>query len=103
MNEGTRIPSSGNHEKNCESIYWKHHTSRHLTKNFTQHFLKHSFLTKLPFLLKLSKIPYYSTEDDILRYFITPLTKNTCSVYRIPPQNTPKDPKDKEQEFITVT
>ena len=98
MNEGTRIPSSGNHEKNCEAIYWKHHTSHHITKNFTQYPLKHSFLIKIPFLLKTSKIPYYNTEDDILWYFITPLTENTCSVYRIPPQNTPRKTENRNRK-----
>ena len=88
------------HEKNCEAIYWKHHTSHHLTKISHTISFKTFFFTKIPFLLKTSKIPYYSTEDDILWYFITPLiifpsshhhlVRNTCSVYRIPPQNTPR-------------
>ena len=84
-------------EKYCEAIYWKYHTSHILTQTFTQHPSKEHFFTKIPLLLKTSKIPYQNTVHDIFIIFykhsITPLTKNTYSEYRIPPQNTPKDPK----------
>ena len=69
-------------------------------KILTQYPLKHSFSQKIPFLLKTSKIPYLNQVNDIFIIFINPLTifssshhhliRNTCSVYRIPPQNTPR-------------
>ena len=46
------------HEKNCEAIYWKHHTSHHLTKISHTITFKTFFFTKIPFLLETSKIPY---------------------------------------------
>ena len=54
------------HEKYCEAIYCKYHTSHHLTKISHTITFKTFFFKKIPFLLKTSKIPYYSTEDDIL-------------------------------------
>ena len=57
------------HEKYCEAIYWKHHTSHHLTKISHTITFKTFFFTKIPSLLKTSKIPYYSTEDDIFIIF----------------------------------
>ena len=66
MNEGPHHSHRVDHEKNCEAIYWKHHTSHHLTKISHTITFKTFFFTKIPSLLKLSKIPYYSTEDDIL-------------------------------------
>ena len=63
----------GNHrvdyEKYCEAIYWKHHTSHLLTKNFTQYPSKHYFNTKIPSLLRTSKIPYQNQVKDIFVIF----------------------------------
>ena len=52
MNEGTRIPSFGNHEKNCEAIYWKHHTSHLLTKISHTITIKTFFFTKNTILIE---------------------------------------------------
>ena len=41
------------HEKYCEAIYWKHHTSHHLTKNSHTITFQQFFFTKIPSLLKL--------------------------------------------------
>ena len=43
----------------------------------------HSYWKQVKFLIKTQYTIFSS-------YFITPLTENTCSVYRIPPQNTPR-------------
>src|SRR3989339_518836 len=64
------------HEKYCEAIYWKHHTSHLLTKNFTQYPSKHYFYHKIPFLLKTSKIPYQNTVHDIFIIFYNSSHKN---------------------------
>ena len=66
MNKGPHHSHRVDHEKNCEAIYWKHHTSHLITKKSHKIILKEHFITKIPSLLKTSKIPYYSTEDDIL-------------------------------------
>ena len=49
------------HEKNCEAIYWKHHTSHILTQNSHTTSFKTFFFTKITFLLRTSKIPYQNT------------------------------------------
>ena len=63
----------GDHEKYCEAIYWKYHTSHILTKKSIKILLNNYFLSEIQFLLVLSKIPYYSSEEDILVILITPL------------------------------
>ena len=64
------------HEKNCEAIYWKYHTSHLITQNFTQYLSKHSFFTKSSFLLGISKIPYQNTVELFSRYFYNSSHKN---------------------------
>ena len=76
MNEGPHHSHRVDHEKNCEAIYWKHHTSHHLTKNFTQYPSKHYFLTKSSFLLDISKIPYLNQVRLFSRYFYNSSHKN---------------------------
>ena len=93
------------HEKYCEAIYWKYHTSHHLTKKSHTIVIKILFFHKIIILIRhkqnsLSK-PSWIIFTIFSSYFITPLTENTCSVYRIPPQNTPRKTEKVKKESKT--
>ena len=92
------------HEKYCEAIYWKHHTSHHLTKISHTITFKTIFLTKIPFLLETSKIPYQNTVHDIFIIFYNSSHKNIITsssshleYMQCVPDPTPKYPRNKEQ------
>ena len=94
MHKGPHHSHRVDHEKNCEAIYWKHHTSHHLTKNSHTITFKTLFFNKIIILIKHKQNSLSKHSKIILTvfssYFKTSLKKNTCSVYRIPPQNTPR-------------
>ena len=97
------------HEKNCEAIYWKHHTSHHLTKNSHTITLKQSFFTKSSFLLGISKIPYLNQVELFSRYFynsshnILIISSSSHQEYmQCVPDPTPKYPqKNRKNKQIT--
>ena len=86
------------HEKYCEAIYWKYHTSHLITKISHTITSKTFFFIKIPFLLGTSKIPYQNQVKYISWYFITPLTE----IHVVCTGSHPKIPPEKRKHIKTT-
>ena len=100
MNAGTRIPSSGRSREELRSnLLEASHLTPPLTK-FSHNNLKRTFFNKNTILIKnkqnsllqLSTRYFSHIYNSSHNIFIISSSshENTCSVYRIPPQNTPR-------------